>query len=77
LQSFAMVFDSKDVLRRSANRLIKRHGVTGEIEIRPLGGGKWLLQVSSEKDLRASTLEKLSGKRVDADSLGSGGEAGT
>lgn len=69
LQSFAMVFEKEEELRRSARRLVVNLGVTGEIEIRPLPGGKWLLEVSSEKDLRDTTLEKLRGQRVEADSL--------
>lgn len=77
LQSFAIVFDSENETRQSAHRLVKKHGVTGEIEIRPLAGGKWLLQVSSEKDLRDTTLEKLAGQRVEAGSLAELEEAGT
>ncbi len=69
LQSFAMIFDTEDQLRQGARRLVTKYGVTGEIETRPLREGKWLLRVSSEKDLRDSTLEKLCGQRVDADSL--------
>lgn len=64
-----MVFDTEEALRQGARRLITKHGVTGEIEMKPLPGGKWLLEVSSEKDLRDTTLEKLQGKRVDAASV--------
>lgn len=64
-----MVFDTEETLRQGARRLVTKLGVTGEIEMRPLAGGKWLLAVSSEKDLRDTTLEKLQGQQVDADSL--------
>jgi hypothetical protein len=64
-----MVFDTEEALRQGARRLVSKFGVTGEIEMKPLAGGKWLLEVSSEKDLRDTTLEKLEGHRVDADSL--------
>ncbi len=69
MQSFALVFDTEEALRQGARRLVSRFGVTGEIEMRPLSGGQWLLEVSSEKDLRDTTLEKLQGKKVDAGSL--------
>ncbi len=69
MQSFAMVFDTEEALRQGARRLMSKHGVTGEIEMKPLPGGQWLLQVSSEKDLRDATLEKLQGRRIDSGSL--------
>ncbi|RJQ05592.1 MAG: hypothetical protein C4551_09235 [Bacillota bacterium] len=69
MQSFAMIFDTEDALRNGARRLMTKHGVTGEIEMKPLAGGKWLLEVSSEKELRDTTLDKLQGRRVDAASL--------
>lgn len=69
MQSFAMVFDTEAAVRQGARRLVTKFGVTGEIEMRPLPGGQWLLEVSSEKDLRESTLDKLQGKRVDPGSL--------
>jgi hypothetical protein len=69
LQSFAIVFDTEEALRQGARRLVMKLGVTGEIGIKPLADGTWLLEVSSEKDVRDTTLEKLEGRRVDADSL--------
>lgn len=71
-----MVFDTEAALRQGAKRLVSKLGVTGEIEMRPLPSGEWLLEVSSEKDLREAALEKLQGKRIDAGSL-SLREAGT
>jgi len=68
VQSFSLLFKSEKDLRQSTSRLIKKYGVTGEIEIRPLAGGEWLLQVFSEKNLRESTIENLAGKRIEADS---------
>jgi hypothetical protein len=59
-----MIFDTEEALRQGARRLGK-FGVTGEIEMRPLPSGKWLLEVSSEKDLRDTALEKLEGQRID------------
>jgi len=76
MQSFSMLFKSEKDLRQSTSRLLKKHGVTGEIEIKPLAGGEWLLQVFSEKNLRESTIENLAGKRIEADS-GELGRAGT
>ncbi len=69
MQSFAMVFETEDELRQGTRRLIGKYGVTGEIEMRRLREGKWLLRVSSEKDVRETTLEKLCGTRVDAEEL--------
>jgi len=76
VQSFAMVFDTEEALRQGARRLVGKFGVTGEIEMRPLPSGKWLLEVSSEKDLRDTALEKLEGQRIDTATQGLR-EAGT
>lgn len=72
LHSFAMVFDTEEAVRQGARRLMTKLGVTGEIQVRPLPDGKWLLEVSSEKVLRDSALEKLPGTRVSAESLAAG-----
>ncbi len=69
VRSFTIEFEKEDELRQVARRLVTRYGITGEIEMRPMPSGKWLLEVSSEKDLRDSTLEKLSGTRVDPGAL--------
>ena len=67
-----MIFDTEEALRQGARRLVGKFGVTGEIEMRPLTSGKWLLEVSSEKDLRDTTLEKLEGQRIDTEPRNSG-----
>lgn len=58
-------FDSETEMREVARKLWDHYGVTGEMGMRPLPGGKWRLSVNSEKDLRESTLEKFSQYRVE------------
>lgn len=63
MQSFAFEFDHESDLRQTAKKLIEDLDVTGEINIKPLGGGRWRMEVGSERELRESTLEKLKGYR--------------
>lgn len=66
--SFALEFDSRAEAEKVVRLLQKRHEVSGELELLPLGDGRWKLTVFSEKPLRESTLESLPGKRVSAHS---------
>lgn len=68
MQSFAFEFDNESDLRETARKLMEDLDVTGEINIKPLGGGRWRMDVSSERELRESTLEKLKGYRRDGGS---------
>ena len=67
MQQVILDFDTEQDLREAAKKLWDGYKVTGEMAIRPLGNGRWRLELSSEKELRESTLEKLNGKRVVAD----------
>jgi len=64
--AFALEFDSRAEAEKVVRQLQKRHEVSGELELLPLGDGRWKLTVFSEKPLRESTLESLPGKRVSA-----------
>lgn len=64
--SFALEFESRAEMEKVVERLQKRHEVSGELEMLPLGEGRWRLTVFSEKPLRESSLESLPGKRVSA-----------
>ena len=66
MQQVILDFDTEQDLREAAKKLWDGYKVTGEMAIRPLGNGRWRLELSSEKELRDSTLEKLNGKRLDA-----------
>ena len=61
----ALEFDDPKKLEAAIQRLRQNLGVTGELGIKPLEGGRWRLTISSEKPLRESSLEKLGGQRVD------------
>ncbi len=67
MQQVILDFDTEHDLREAAKKLWDGYKVTGEMAIRPLGNGRWRLELSSEKELRDSTLEKLNGQRVVAD----------
>lgn len=62
---FALDFEQEKEVREAAQALWHKHDVTGEVAIRRLDNGKWRLEVSSEKNLRETTLEKLKGQRVE------------
>ena len=62
--SFALEFETRAEMEKVVRQLRKRHEITGELELLPLGDGRWKLTVFSEKPLRESTLESLPGKRV-------------
>lgn len=69
IQSFGFEFESEEEMLSVADKLWKKHGVTGEMEMYPVKEGKWRLNVHSEKQVRDSTLEKLPGKPVTVSSL--------
>lgn len=62
--SFALEFETRAEMEKVVRQLQKRHEVSGELEMLPLGDGRWKLTVFSEKPIRESTLESLPGKRV-------------
>lgn len=65
MQYLTFEFDNEQDLEQVIRRLWDQMGVTGELASRPLAGGRWRLEVQSEKDLRESTLEKLKQWRVE------------
>lgn len=65
METFAFEFDSEQEMRDTVKRLWDDTGVTGELAIRPLGDGRWRLEVTPEKEIRANILEKLSAYRVE------------
>lgn len=67
MRYFVFEFDGEKDMRETAKKLWENHGVTGEMAMHPLPGGKWRLAVNSEKDLRDSTLEKFAQYRVEGD----------
>lgn len=52
-------------LRDLAKKLWEQHGVTGEMHMRAASGGKWRLEIASEKELRDTTLEKFAAYRLE------------
>lgn len=65
---FALEYDSRDDVKEAVRTLLQRHNVTGELALKKAENGKWVLSVSSEKNLRDSTIEKLNGQRVEIQS---------
>jgi len=60
-------FPSEKELRDTVHKLWETHGVSGEMQIRPLKDGKWRMEVYSEKELRDSTLEKFAAFMIEAE----------
>lgn len=65
LSSIVMEFDSQKDLEEAYDHLWRKLGVTGEANIKPLGGGGWRLEIISEKSLRPNTMDKLKGRLVE------------
>lgn len=65
METLAFEFDTEKELRDTVKKLWEGLNVTGELAVRPLNGGRWRLEVTPEKELRESTLEKLSPYRVE------------
>lgn len=65
MQYLVFEFDNQKECREVARKLMDQYGVTGEIHFQPLPGGRWRLQVNSEKELRESTLDKFAQYRRD------------
>lgn len=65
---FTLEYDSRDEVREAVQVLVQRHNVTGEMSLRKADNGKWILNVSSEKNLRDSTIEKLRGDKAEVSS---------
>lgn len=58
-------FPDRASAKAALDALLKKAGVTGELEIRPTDTGKWLMKVHSEKDIKDTSVEKLGGHRLD------------
>lgn len=61
----ALEFEDREKLETAVRKLRDQLGVTGELAIKPLENGRWRLTVTSEKNLRETSLERLGGQLVD------------
>ena len=66
MQYLVFEMDSKEKVQEVLKKLWEHYGVTGEVQVMPLGQDKWRLEISSEKELREATLEKFAEFRVEA-----------
>lgn len=64
MQIISLEFDNEKDLREATHRLWDDLKTSGEMQIKPIGSGRWRVDLHSEKDLRESTIEKLPGKRA-------------
>jgi hypothetical protein len=66
MQYMAFEFDDEKEMREIVKKLWEGYGVSGEVAIRPTSGGRWRVEITSEKELRDSTLEKFEKYKIDA-----------
>lgn len=66
MQYLVFEFDNENDAREIADKLWHQHGASGELSLRPINGGRWRLEVTSENELRESTLEKYAAYRVES-----------
>ncbi|MDF2631045.1 MAG: hypothetical protein K0R39_4876 [Symbiobacteriaceae bacterium] len=67
MQYLSFEFENEKEMRETVKKLWDTHNVSGELSIRPIANGRWRVEVTSEKDLRDSTLEKFAQYRVEGD----------
>ncbi|MEW6308960.1 MAG: hypothetical protein AB1492_07920 [Bacillota bacterium] len=65
MHTYTLECDTQAQARETREVLSNKLKVTGEILLRQ-AGGKWVLEVSSERQLREGSLEKLPGRLVPA-----------
>lgn len=78
MQSIAMEFDSREHLNEAVEKLWGTGKASGELAVRPLSGGRWRLDLTSETPIKEKLLEKLPGKVLTgaAGAAAGAGEAG-
>jgi len=67
VQYLVFEFPSEKEMRDTVKKLWDGYNVSGEMAIRPLSGGKWRVEVYTEKELRESTLDKFADYRIEGD----------
>jgi hypothetical protein len=66
MKLLAFEFESEKELRDTVKKLWESLGVSGELAVRPLECDRWRLELTAEKELRETTLEKFAQYRVEA-----------
>ena len=61
----AYEFADRDTAKQALDALVKNGTVTGELEIKPMDTGHWVLKIHSEGDVKDSNVEKLGGRKLD------------
>ena len=57
--TYQVEVDAGRIPRGGAAAILKELGITGEVSIRPLGNGKWMLEVCAEGQLEEDALESF------------------
>jgi hypothetical protein len=66
MQSIEFEFETELELRETVNKLWDTMGVSGELSIRPMTNGRWRMEITSEKEVKESTLEKFAKFRIES-----------
>lgn len=59
-----MEFDSEQEMREAMRRLWDGRTVTGELSTKPIGSGRWRMELIPEEPVREGLLAKLPGRLV-------------
>lgn len=65
MQAVILEFENEKALNEAVDHLWNKLGTTGELNVKPLGGSAWRLEIVSEKGLRPNTLENVQGRRIE------------
>lgn len=66
MQHLIFEFATDREMKETVKILWEQHNVSGEMSIRPITGGRWRVEINSEKDIRESSLEKFTAYMVEA-----------
>ena len=66
MQSVGFEFETEEHMLKTAAKLWKKHGISGELEMAAAANNKFRLNIHSEKPLRDSMLNQIPGKRTQA-----------
>lgn len=65
MQYLVFEFDTEKELREVVDKLWNKYNASGELRVRAISGGRWRLEMNTEKEIRDATLEQFSVYRAE------------
>lgn len=64
MENIVLEYTSLKDAKEDLDKLWGKHKISGELALKPAGEDRWYLEITGEKDLNGSILEKLKGRRL-------------